>query len=248
MSVKNILDGSIQIGAGGLTPESEISVNHVYSNLGLQTPGIIDVGGSAHIAKQITTPKIITQHICLPDPNEDPSQVTSFPTVLTYNNITTPTVTATESITTPTLAAKESITTPALTVNGLNLFANDQKIYEKVSFDFIDGDGESHGVLYTLSATWLAITQNCHLFQFEVDKMSGIYTTLAGFSVTVPKILPPYTYTLHDAVSALVDNKELFCFVKIEAVQNTSLKVTITFSAPQTLPTSISVRFLRLMP
>ena len=243
MSVKNILDGTIPVD-GGLTPESIIKVKHVYSSLGFSTPESIDVGGGLAVTQEIFSPRIITTNLKIPTAAEE----STFPTVLTKDNITTPTVTATESITTPSLTATEKINTAALTVNGLNLFANDQKIYEKVSFNFIDGDGVSHGVLYTLSATWLAITQNCHLFQFEVDKMSGIYTTLAGFSVTVPKILPPYTYTLHDAVSALVDNKELFCFVQIEAVKDTSLKVTITFSAPQTLPTSISVRFLRLMP
>ena len=64
MSVRNILDGSIQIGAGGLTPESEISVKELSSR-------IINAG-------DIKTYKVSIA---------GPTQEEGFPTVLTYDNL-----------------------------------------------------------------------------------------------------------------------------------------------------------------
>ena len=104
MSVRNILDGTIPM-AGGLTPESEISVKNVYSAQGFMTPGDVNVGGNISVIKEFVGQAIKTGNLSIASPNEGEG----FPTVLSYNNITTPALTATEKITTPSLAVKGNI-------------------------------------------------------------------------------------------------------------------------------------------
>ena len=89
MSVRNILDGTIPVGgSGGLTPESDIQVNHVYSNLGFHTPGIFG-GKEVRLTHELTVPKINIGTYATTDDSEITSEIT-----------------------------EEGITTPALTLGG----------------------------------------------------------------------------------------------------------------------------------
>ena len=75
------------------------------------TPSGLNVGGDAHIIKNVfagglSTPEIITTDIKLPTSLEEGE----IPTVLTNNNITTPSLTASGSITAPKYILSESDT------------------------------------------------------------------------------------------------------------------------------------------
>ena len=78
MSVRNILNGTIPV-TGGLTPESEISVKHVYANQGFMTPGDVNVGGNISVVKEIGARAIKTSSLSFPSASEEGS----YPTVLT---------------------------------------------------------------------------------------------------------------------------------------------------------------------
>ena len=66
MSVKNILDGTIPVGGEGLTPESRISVKHVYSDLGLNTPGDVVGGGNITADEVIYGATVVTNRVKIP--------------------------------------------------------------------------------------------------------------------------------------------------------------------------------------
>ena len=86
MSVRNILDGTIPVGgSGGLTPESDIQVNHVYSNLGFHTPGIFG-GKEVRLTHELTVPKINIGTYATTDDSEITSKITE-------EGITTPSLT-----------------------------------------------------------------------------------------------------------------------------------------------------------
>ena len=85
MSVRNILDGTIPI-TGGLTPESEISVKHVYADLGLNTPGDVVVVQNMSADYQIYGAEIVANRVKLTSYNEREEEAL---TTITENNITT---------------------------------------------------------------------------------------------------------------------------------------------------------------
>ena len=220
MSVRNILDGTIPVGgSGGLTPESDIQVNHVYSNLGFHTPGIFG-GKEVRLTHELTVPKINIGTYATTDDSEITSKIT-----------------------------EEGITTPALTVGSLNLFAEDQVLNETMQFDFTDGSRTITSVQAKAEATYLSITQYLHLFQLTFNNLTGMPTTLIEFSVTIPKILPTSNFTLHDAVSVLLaDTMPVGCALTIKATKGESLVVTFSFNTALQNPSSLSARFLREMP
>ena len=129
----------------------------------------------------------------------------------------------------------------------LNLFANDQLVNERGEINFTDSSGAVTSKEINICATWLAITQNLHLFQFELSNIAGLPSSIASFSATIPKIVPTYNYILYDAASALVNNSPVLCLIKVVALQGTSLTVTVTFPTPLTNPSTLSMRFLREM-
>ena len=144
--------------------------------------------------------------------------------------------------------AVTGVTTKALTVGSLNLFANDQVIDEITQIDFTDESRTITGVMAKVDATWLAITQHLHLFQLTLSKLTGIPASLKELTLTIPNIKPAYTFTLHDAVSVVVNDAPVLASLTLEAIKGESLVVTITFPTALENPLALSARFLREMP
>ena len=156
-------------------------------------------------------------------------------------------MTCASTATIDTVNAVTSINTKAITVGSLNLFANDQVINEITQIDFTDGSRAITSVQAKVEATWLAITQNLHLFQLTMTKLTGMPATMKELTLTVPQIKPGYTFTLYDAVSVLVNDTPVLASLTIEATKDVSLVVTITFPTALENPSALSVRFLREM-
>ena len=98
MSVRNILDGTITIGAGGLTPESNVLVNTLEA---VDTVRGLFVVGQKGIGTEQIDASII--------------KITGDKTTISEDNITTPSLTATESITaTKTIHADSSVSAPGV--------------------------------------------------------------------------------------------------------------------------------------
>ena len=193
--------------------------------------GTIPVGGSGGLTPESDIRVGNIQAETIKAANVKIVQAGTFQEVQAFTSIRTPSLTATK----------------ALTVGSLNLFANDQVINEITQIDFTDGSRAITSVQAKVEATWLAITQNLHLFQLTMTKLTGMPASLKELTLTVPQIKPSYTFTLYDAVSVLVNDTPVLASLTIEATKDVSLVVTITFPTALENPSALSVRFLREM-
>ena len=208
--------------------------------------GTIKVGGDGSMPVEPVIPeKLVIGDSELGSTTIDRGLITNS-NIIT-NNITAIGIQTSDCVNTSELVATTRIASRAITVGDLNLFANDQVITEVAQIDFADGSRAITSVQAKVSATWLAITQNLHLFQLTITKLTGMPATLKELTLTVPQIKPSYTFTLYDAVSVLVNDTPVLANLTIEAIKNASLVVTITFPSALENPTALSVRFLREM-
>ena len=133
MSVRNILDGTIPVGgSGGLTPESDIQVNHVYSNLGFHTPGIFG-GKEVRLTHELTVPKINIGTYATTDDSEITSKIT-----------------------------EEGITTPSLTLGGNEVLKMIKSSGSRVIVGTLASSGNQMTFSATGSSRILDITSEMH--------------------------------------------------------------------------------------
>ena len=224
MSVRNILDGTIKVGGDGSgTSKRELFVEELSADRCYFT--------------NIERCGIIKTTNLIADGSIDMQVGINEPKPLAY-------ITKGDKIT---VEADNLIAGSSLTVGSLNLFANDQVINQSAQINFADVSRTITSVQAKVEATWLAITQNLHLFQLTMTKLTGMPATLKELTLTVPQIKPSYTFTLYDAVSVLVNDTPVLASLTIEATKDVSLVVTITFPTALENPSALSVRFLREM-
>ena len=136
MSVRNILDGTIPVGgSGGLTPESDIEVNHVYSNLGFHTPGSIE-GTKMFITEELRVPQINAGNIAIYTQSDDREPSTKI--------------------------AGESISTPSLTLGGSEVLKMTKSSGSRVIVGTLASSGNQMTFSATGSSRILDITSEMH--------------------------------------------------------------------------------------
>ena len=249
MSVRNILDGTIPVD-GGLTPDSEISVKHVYADRGFMTPGDVNVGGNISVVKEIAVRAIKTSSLSFPSASEEGS----YPTVLTYDNITTPSITATgtihadNEITAPGvgatlfsggsfkgsnvdagfITAENWIKTPALQVNGTQVLTP-IKVEEKQSIAVTYSDGSTG----TISNSVISETTNLNSQQHVLT----CQTSLGSLSKPIKQLIIPtgLDFTGKNAKAlyatvAVIDGSDLLLGMVYIYVESNQLMVKVVFT------------------
>ena len=130
------------VGDGGLTPETDIEVNHVYSNLGFHTPGSIE-GTKMFITEELRVPQINAGNIAIYTQSDDREPTTKI--------------------------AGESITTPALTLGGQQMLTR-EALYDEVKFKGLKTDGATAAnFTQKIDREVLNITPGLHVFIMNLN-------------------------------------------------------------------------------